>query len=243
MADWTLRSGTLVSVGRYCRQVDIEGDQATIQWYDSRWRLMRIVSIALALLISTAAYGQSLGDVARENREEKEKQKAASASAPQPRVITNKDLPQDREQTADGPQTVPSSNANDTDQATAENSAEDPVARQHLDHQHIAVRRVAERRVAGQRLAEQRAAEQWKRQILAQKHKLANLQARIDQLSASIQAANGSTQYEGPNGRAQARQLQRIAQIQLQIDQQKITLLEMQEAARRAGMHTVVYDP
>jgi hypothetical protein len=138
---------------------------------------------------------------------------------------------------------VPSSNANDTDQATAENSAEDPVARQHLDHQHIAVRRVAERRVAGQRLAEQRAAEQWKRQILAQKHKLANLQARIDQLSASIQAANGSTQYEGPNGRAQARQLQRIAQIQLQIDQQKITLLEMQEAARRAGMHTVVYDP
>jgi hypothetical protein len=199
---------------------------------------MRIVSIALALLISTAAYGQSLGDVARENREEKEKQKAASASAPQPRVITNKDLPQDREQTADGPQTVPSSNANDTDQATAENSAEDPVAGQHLDHQHIAVRRVAERR-----LPEQRAAEQWKRQILAQKHKLANLQARIDQLSASIQAANGSTQYEGPNGRAQARQLQRIAQIQLQIDQQKITLLEMQEAARRAGMHTVVYDP
>jgi len=209
---------------------------------------MRIVSIALVLLISTAAFGQSLGDVARENREEKEKQKAASASAAQPRVITNKDLPQDPEQTEDGPQTAPSSKANDTDQATAENSAENPVARQPLDHQHIAVRRVAEqrvseRRVAERKLPEQRAAEQWKRQILAQKHKLANLQARIDQLSASIQAANGSTQYEGPNGRAQARQLQRIAQIQLQIDQQKITLLEMQEAARRAGMHTVVYDP
>jgi hypothetical protein len=206
---------------------------------------MRIVSIALALLISTAAYGQSLGDVARENREEKEKekQKAASASAAQPRVITNKDLPQDPKQTEDGPQTVPSSNANNTDQASAEHTAVDPVAGQHLDHQRIAERRVGEQRVAGQRLAEQRAAEQWKRQILAQKHKLANLQARIDQLSASIQAANGSTQYEGPNGRAQARQLQRIAQIQLQIDQQKITLLEMQEAARRAGMHTVVYDP
>jgi len=199
---------------------------------------MRIVSIALALLISTAAYGQSLGDVARENREEKEKQKAASASAAPPQVITNKDLPQDPEQTEDGPQTPPSSNANDTDQAAGENSAEHPVARKHLDHQHI-----DERRLAARRLDEQRAAEQWKRQILAQKHKLANLQARIDQLSASIQAANGSTQYEGPNGRAQARQLQRIAQIQLQIDQQKITLLEMQEAARRAGMHTVVYDP
>ena len=214
---------------------------------------MRIASIALALLISTAAFGQSLGDVARENREEKEKQTAASALAAQPRVITNKDLPQDREQTEDGPQTVPSSNATDTDQASAENSAEDPVARKHLDHQHtaeprvseprVADRGVADQRLAERRRAEQRAAEQWKREILAQKHKLANLQARIDQLSASIQAANGSTQYEGPNGRGQARQLQRIAQIQQQIDQQKITLLEMQEAARRAGMHTVVYDP
>jgi hypothetical protein len=209
---------------------------------------MRIVFITLALLISTAAFGQSLGDVARENREEKEKQKAASASAAQPRVITNKDLPQDREQTEGGPQTVPSSKANDTDQATTENPAENPVPRKHLEHEHIAEPRVADRRVAEQRLAEktraeQRAADQWKRQILAQKHKLANLQARFDQLSASIQAANGSTQYEGPNGRGQARQLQRIAQIQQQIDQQKITLLEMQEAARRAGMHTVVYDP
>jgi hypothetical protein len=209
---------------------------------------MRIVSIALALLLGTAAFGQSLGDVARENREEKEKQKAASALAAQPRVITNKDLPQDPEQTEDGRQAVPSSNASDTDQATTENSAENPLPRKHLEHQHIAEPKmneqgVNERRLAERRLAEQRAAEQWKRQTLAQKHKLANLQARIDQLSASIQAANGSTQYEGPNGRGQARQLQRIAQIQQQIDQQKITLLEMQEAARRAGMHTVVYDP
>jgi hypothetical protein len=210
---------------------------------------MQILSIALALLISAAAFGQSLGDVARENREEKEKQKAASAlAAAQPRVITNKDLPQDAEQTEDSPQTVPSSNANGTDQATAKNSAENPAPRKHLEHQQIAEptvsgQRVTEQRLAQRRLAEERAAEQWKRQILAQKHKLASLQARIDQLSASIQAANGSTQYEGPNGRGQARQLQRIAQIQQQIDQQKITLLEMQEAARRAGMHTVVYDP
>lgn len=205
--------------------------------------LMRIVSITLALLLSTAAFGQSLGDVARENREEKEKQKAASALAAQPRVITNKDLPQDPKQTEDGQQRVPSSNATETDQGSSENSAENPLPRKHLEHRQIAEQRVAEQRVAERRLAEQRAAEQWKRQILAQKHKLANLQARVDQLSATIQAVNGSTQYEGPNGRGQARQLQRIAQIQQQIDQQKITLLEMQEAARRAGMHTVVYDP
>jgi hypothetical protein len=92
-------------------------------------------------------------------------------------------------------------------------------------------------------LAEQRAAEQWRRQVVAQKHKLVNLQARIDQINASIKAANGTTQYEGPNGRGQARQLERIAEIQLQLDEEKRTLLEMQEAARQAGMHTPVYDP
>ena len=94
-----------------------------------------------------------------------------------------------------------------------------------------------------QRLAEQRAADQWKRQVLAQKNKMATLQARIDQLNASIRSAGGSVQYEGPSNRYQARQLQRVAQIQLQLDEQKMKLDQMQEAARHAGMHSAVYDP
>jgi hypothetical protein len=194
---------------------------------------MRIASVkflvpALALLITMAAHGQSLGDVARENREAKAR--ADSASATQPKVITNKDFPKDQEPEADSSD-LP--NGKNTDQPAGEHSAQ----------QHSAQQRAAQQRLDRKRVAEQRAAEQWKRQILAQKHKLASLQARIDQLSASIQAANGTTQYEGPNGRAQARQLQRIAQVQLQLDDQKRSLLEMQEAARRAGMHTAVYDP
>jgi hypothetical protein len=40
----------------------------------------------------------------------------------------------------------------------------------------------------------------------------------------------------------QARQLRRVAQIQTQLDEQ-VKLDQMQEAARHAGMHTVVYDP
>jgi hypothetical protein len=31
--------------------------------------------------------------------------------------------------------------------------------------------------------------------------------------------------------------------VQLQMDEQKKKLAEMQEEARRAGMHTTVYDP
>jgi predicted RNase H-like nuclease (RuvC/YqgF family) len=168
---------------------------------------------AIALLMSSAAYGQSLGDIARANRE---KQNAENTSAAQPRVITNANLPKDPDANQEPAEAQSGTNASST---------------------------AADHRSAQQRLAEQRAADQWKRQILAQKNKMATLQARIDQLNASIRSAGGSVQYEGPYNRNQARQLQRVAQIQLQLDEQKMKLDQMQEAARHAGMHTVVYDP
>jgi hypothetical protein len=174
--------------------------------------------LAITLLIDVAAYGQSLGDIARANRE---KQNAENASAAQPKVITNANLPKDP----------------DANQEPAEAQSGASASSKAADHHS------ADHGSAQQRLAEQRAADQWKRQILAQKNKMATLQARIDQLNASIRSANGSTQYEGPSNRYQARQLQRVAQIQLQLDEQKMKLDQMQEAARHAGMHTAVYDP
>jgi predicted RNase H-like nuclease (RuvC/YqgF family) len=168
---------------------------------------------AIALLMSSAAYGQSLGDIARANRE---KQNAENTSAAQPRVITNANLPKDPDANQEPAEAQSGTNASST---------------------------AADHRSAQQRLAEQRAADQWKRQILAQKNKMATLQARIDQLNESIRSAGGSVEYEGPYNRHQARQLQRVAQIQLQLDEQKMKLDQMQEAARHAGMHTVVYDP
>jgi hypothetical protein len=50
---------------------------------------LRVLSIALVM--GSVAYGQSLGDVAKENRE-KQKAKTASSTA-KPKVITNEDLP------------------------------------------------------------------------------------------------------------------------------------------------------
>ncbi len=166
--------------------------------------------LAIALLLSPAGYGQSLGDIARENREKK----VEDASAAAPKVITNADLPKN---------TRPNPAFPDTQ--VEKSSADD-------DH-----------RSAQQRLAEQRAADQWKKQILAQKYKMATLQARIDQLNASIRSENGSAQFEGPVNRYQARQMQQVAQIQQQLDEQQRKLDQMQESARRAGMHTAVYDP
>ena len=137
-----------------------------------------------------------------------------------PKVITNADLPKDLNTNQGAREAPPAASAADGSKATD--------------------RRLADHRSAQQRLAEQRAAEQWKRQILAQKNKMATLQAKIDQLNASIQSANGSVQSEGPYN---PRQMQRVAQIQQQLDEQKRKLDQMQEAARHAGMHTAVYDP
>jgi predicted RNase H-like nuclease (RuvC/YqgF family) len=176
-------------------------------------KFLKILAIATLMVMSAAAYGQSLGDVARESREKK----AEDTSAAQPKVITNKDLQKDPDADPEQPKSEEPTN-------TASNKA-------------------ADHRSAQQRQAAQRAAEQWKRQILAQKTKIAGLQAQVDQLHASIQSANGSVQSEGPYNRYQLRQLQRAAQIQQQIVEQKRKLEEMQDMARHAGMHTAVYDP
>jgi predicted RNase H-like nuclease (RuvC/YqgF family) len=179
---------------------------------------LKILAIATLMVVSAAAYGQSLGDVARENREKK----AEDTSAAQPKVITNTDLQKDPDADPEQPSSEEPTNA-------ASNKASEHGSTGH--------------RSAQQRQAAQRAAEQWKRQIQAQKSKLATLQAQVDQLQASIQSANGSVQSEGPYNRYQLRQLQRVAQIQQQIVEQKRKLEEMQDMARHAGMHTVVYDP
>jgi len=176
------------------------------------WKMLTI-----ALLMTLTAYGQSLGDVARENRE---KQDAENAAGAQPKVITNKDLglpenPEGDLQPGDDhprPPAAPNNNA-------------------------------ADRRSAEQRRAEQRAGEQWKRQILQQENKVASLQARIDQINAAIRSAGGTVQYEQPFSRGAARQLRRVAELEQQLNGEQRKLEAMQEEARHAGMHTPVYDP
>jgi predicted RNase H-like nuclease (RuvC/YqgF family) len=188
---------------------------------------LKNLTIALALLvpIGLTASAQSLGDVARENREKK----ADTTSAAQPKVIRNKDLPKD-------PEADPVA-----DQAA---TAAQPASVPNKSPEQSAADRRAEQRFAQQRLAEQRAAEQWKRQILAQKDKIAALQSRIDHLKATLQFADVSVYpYAGPYNRDQARQLRRITQLQQQLDEQQRKLDQMKEAARHAGMHTAVYDP
>jgi hypothetical protein len=192
-------------------------------------------ALAVALFMGSGAcsqsLGQSLGDVARENRE---KQNPTDPSTtPKPKVITNKDLPKD-----------PDADINiNTDQESSQpqpgSQSTEPRTTEHTLAAHSAL----DRRSAQQRLAEQRAAENWQRQILAQKSKMASLQDQINELNASIHTAGESVQSEGPYNRSQVRELRRMAQMQRQLDIQRQRLDQMQEAARHAGMHTAVYDP
>ena len=178
---------------------------------------------ALLFLTGGAGYSQSLGDAARENREKK----AAETSTTPPKVITNADLPK---------------NPNGSTGATEENNM--PATPSPADA-------AASRKAAEQRADDQRAAHHWKKQILAQKNTMANQQARIDKLRASIHFFDPNYNcdttycyYAGvAHNRRQAQRMERVKQMEQQLDQQKQKLEEMQEAARHAGMHTAVYDP
>jgi predicted RNase H-like nuclease (RuvC/YqgF family) len=175
------------------------------------------------VLAGSSAYAQSLGDVARANREKQNAEDANAAS--KPRVITNQDLDSDADQ-ADEEESPT------TGKTAARASPAQRAADQRSAH-----------RSSEQRLAQQRAAEQWKRQIVAQKNKVSNLQARIERIRMSIRLANGGVQAAEPFNRYQAGQLQQMALLQEQLGAQRAKLEQMQEAARHAGMHTVVYDP
>jgi flagellar motility protein MotE (MotC chaperone) len=182
----------------------------------NRRTLIFFTLLAALLLASQMLFAQSLGDVARENRDKK-----ATETTP-PKVITNATLPRDPD-----PEVTPAAPHNET-----------PMPSDNAE---------ASRRAARQRAAEQRAAEQWKQKIIAQQNTIASLRLRVDRLKASIHFLDPNTQYDPYAGVAQnqyqARQLERLAQLQQQLDQQRKRLEDMQEAARHAGMHTTVYDP
>lgn len=201
-----------------------------------------LTMLATLLLASLAGYAQSLGDVARENREKKD----ADASTTPPKVITNANLPKDPDA---GAGTSPSTGGSKTQTAPTPASV---ASSKKAAAQRLAEQRRMDQRAAQEHAAEERAAEQWKRKILAQESTIANLRMRVDKLKASIHFVDPNNYYPYDSSsyyaglalnRYQARQLERLQQMQQQLSEQRTKLEDMQEAARHAGMHTAVYDP
>jgi hypothetical protein len=170
--------------------------------------------LLVALLMSAFAHAQSLGDVARENREKKQ---AKASSATKPKLITNENLPSN-----------PVASSSETEYNLRAAGGTSPAGGQSAAHQP----------------AEHQSAEQWKSRILAQKNAVANLQAQIDKVSDSIHFVIAGAYYNGVQyNQHQEKKQENVTQMQQQLEEQKKNLAAMQEAAREAGMGSAVYDP
>lgn len=89
-----------------------------------------------------------------------------------------------------------------------------------------------------------RSARQWKAAILQQENAIAAMQKNLDELKSSIHFVEANRYLKGVQyNQHQMQKQQEAEQMQKQLDQQKKRLEEMQEAARRAGLGSAVYDP
>lgn len=191
----------------------------------------------IALASAAAALGQdgqSLGDIARANREKQQEQQAAGNT---PKVITNKDLP------ASEPSGIPEANA--ADPMTQVSGVQRPQRNwsQQGGPWQGGGQWGGGRPFGGPGFGGPRGGENLRGQIQAQEDRIAQLQARIDQAHAMMHPNGSTAQYEGPMNRYQAAQSQRIEMMQQMLAQQKQRLAAMQDQARREGGHTTVYDP
>lgn len=175
------------------------------------WSIFVITLLLCGAGLAQSQSADSLADVARANRA---KVQAQETSGTAPKVITNKDLPED----GSG---VPESDAADTMTMVS--------GVKKSDH-------YADQRLSNRLQSEQRTSQQWKARIQDQENRIADLQARIDRVNDSVRAAVGTAQYDTPASRYQAIQMERLSTMQQTLDQQKRRLAMMEDAARRAGM-------
>jgi hypothetical protein len=166
--------------------------------------MRRVLAICVWLALCGAAFGQSLGDVARQTRQ-KERAKGKAAK----KVITNEDLPETPDLTPGQQETV---------------GKMEPVS--------------------PSAPSGTQSAEQWKSRILAQKNQIAGMQAQIDKLSGSIRFVEANAYVNGVQyNQHQVKKQQQVAQMQTQLAEQRQKLAKMQDAAKKAGMGSAVYDP
>ncbi|MHB8218226.1 MAG: hypothetical protein ACYDDS_19300 [Candidatus Sulfotelmatobacter sp.] len=179
---------------------------------NNRRRLLALVAAAfLCSATANAQDSQSLGDVARQQRQQKEQSASAqSKDVAESKVITNEEIPEHPE---DG---RGSTAKNGKGEGFESRSSKGP----------------------------KQTAEFWRSRIKAQKGQIASLQSRIDEVNSSIRfsSINCGANCVARNERQRSKQ-QQVEQAQSQLEQQKKRLEEMQDAARKQGYGSSVYDP
>jgi len=167
---------------------------------------------------ATAADAQGKDDKDKSKDKDKDKDNKATvakdAQSPKtPHVITNEEIPEHVGPTRTLKQTPQNPDETDDEPAYNENEPKLP-------------------------------ADYWKTQIMAQKSAIANLKSNIDTLSASIQYAGGNCVSNCAQWNERQKQKQdQIDAMKLQLDDQQKRLDDMQEACRKQGYGSSVYDP
>jgi predicted RNase H-like nuclease (RuvC/YqgF family) len=142
-------------------------------------------------------------------RENRETKAAQDASGVKSKVITNQDL-------GEGPEGKPELREQPRSRAAVRTTDFSPSDR-----------------------ANDQRGEQWRKQIKEQETKIANLQARLDQIDAALRSNRNA---QGAYNRYQTAQQDKAAQLQLELDEQHKKLEEMEDAARHAGTPSSVFD-
>jgi hypothetical protein len=173
---------------------------------------------AAVVLFSGLVLGQdaqTLGDAARQVRQQKQAKPAAPAgkeapAAKTPKVITNDEIPAHFQPV--------SKVSTDQNRAAAATPAHTDESRMPAEH--------------------------WRSQIEAQKNLIGSLQSQIDQLSESIRfaPANCVANCVQWNERQREKQ-QQVETMKAQLADQQKRLEDMQEQARKQGYGSSVYDP
>lgn len=208
-------------------------------------RRMFVALAAGTFLCAMTVYAQdsqSLGDVARQSRQQKQKDAQAKEAATQnsnPAQTSNKDA-QGQDAATDGAAKAPS--ASKTPHVITNDEIPEhvgPTATAAPGSQTDGVPDAPPS--SGDRDAR---AEQWKNQIQSAKNSIASMEHEIASLSESIHYAGGNcvAHCEQWNERQKEKQ-DRVETMKAQLEEQKKRLEEMQESARKQGFGSAVYDP
>lgn len=154
------------------------------------------------LWLSAMCFGQSLGDIARQQRQ---KQRAKDASSPG-KVVTNEDIPES-----------PDASSTPSDETHPPSSSFTGA---------------------------QKSGDRWKSEIEAQRSTVDSLQKQIDNVNSSIHFVEANRYRNGVQwNEQQIKKQDQVERMQIELEEQKKKLEDMQEAARQQGYGNSVYEP
>ncbi|MGA8762201.1 MAG: hypothetical protein WB562_04850 [Candidatus Sulfotelmatobacter sp.] len=175
-----------------------------------------IAAISFSMVTCHAQDSPPLGDIARQQRQTQQAKVDPGKNARSAKVVTNDEIPEHA-----APPVAP--------------AARDEV------NPSAASFRNREKRSDDENKS---SPEHWKSQILKQKDQIASLLRQLDEINESIRyaPANCVANCVGWNERQREKQ-QRVGRMQAQLNEEKTRLDDMQEAARKQGYGSAVYDP